>query len=118
MKSQFPYAKPGREMSFTEARNWVDAYRKTCEKQPNPIYAEAFSKEILLKILANDDCQGIRIYHGHEKGEPRLLLVGMDKKGNDMHRTPQGLKDDMPGDGGGSGIFGDGGKCPDECGNR
>ena len=117
MKPHFPFEKAGREMSHTQARTWVDDYRKTCSTQTHPIYAEGFSKEILMKILANDDCQGIRIYHGHEKDEPRLLLVGMDKHGNDMHRSQHGLKDDMPSDDG-SGIFGDGGKCPDECGNR
>lgn len=105
-------------MKYTEARTWVDDYRATCEKQTSPIHAESFSKEVLMKMLANDDCQGIRIYHGHEKGEARLLLVGIDKTGSDMHRTQRGLKDDMPGDDGGSGIYGDGAKCPEECGNR
>ncbi len=118
MKSQYPFKKSGREMNHTEARTWVDEYRKSCAKQPKPIHAEGFSKEVLLKILANNDCQGIRFYHGHEKGEPRLLLVGMDKNGNDMHQSRHGLKDDMPGDGGGSGIYGDGSRCPDECDNR
>lgn len=117
MKPHFPFEKAGREMSHTQARTWVDDYRKTCYTQTNPIYAEGFSKEILMKILKNDDCEGIRIYHGHEKGEPRLLVVGMDKHGNDMHRSQHGLKDDMPGDDG-SGIFGDGIKCPSECGDR
>jgi hypothetical protein len=117
MKNPFPFEKSGREMSHTEARTWVDEYRKTCYSQPNPIHAEGFSKEVLMKMLANDDCRGIRIYHGHQNGQPRLLLVGIDKHGDDMHRSKQGLKDDMPGEDG-SGIFGDGIKCPSECGNR
>ena len=117
MKPHFSFEKPGREMDYTQARSWVDDYRKTCQEQANPVYAEGFSKETLMKILTDTNCAGIRIYHGHEKGESRLLLVGIDKHGDDMHRSKHGLKDDMPGNGG-SGIYGDGGRCPDECGNR
>ncbi len=118
MSKPFPYKKAGREMRFDEARTWVDSYRKTCEKQVKPIFAEGFSKEVLMKMFADDACTGIRIYHGQQNGEPRLLLVGMDKEGNDMHRSQRGLKDDMPDDGGGSGIYGDGARCPEECGSR
>lgn len=115
MKKPFPFEKCGREMNHEEARVWVDAYRKQCEKQTKPVHAEAFSRELLLKILADDDCTGIRIYHGHCEGEPRLLLVGMNKQGNDRHRGPRGLKDDMPDNGAQTGIYGDGARCPDQC---
>lgn len=118
MKTSFPFDKAGREMQYNEARTWIDEYRKTCAQQTSPIYAEGFSREVLMKLLSDKNCHGVRVYHANQNGEPRLLLVGMDKHGNDMTRTKQGLKDDMPGDGGGSGIYGDGARCPEECGGR
>jgi hypothetical protein len=112
-KYKFPYPKEGRQMKFDEARTHVDEHRKG-PHAGEKVHAEAFSKKILMEMLGNEECQGIRIYHGRQHGSPTLLLVGIDHKGNDMHRTPQGLKD-MGGDGG-SGIFGDGTKCPNQCG--
>jgi hypothetical protein len=117
MKPSFPFDKSGREIKFDEATNWVDTYRKACEKDPNPVFGEAFSKDVLLKILTDDNCHGIRIYHGQTNGEPRLLLVGIDKRGNDMSRGSLRPKD-MPTDDGGSGIYGDGARCPSECGDN
>ena len=108
----FPYKQGGRQMKFDEARSQVDEYRKT-PPTGEVVFAEAFSKKTLMEMLGNEACQGIRIYHGRQHGTPTLLLVGIDHKGNDMHRTPNGLKD-MGGDGG-SGIYGDGIKCPDQC---
>lgn len=110
---RFPYKHEGRQLKFDEARTQVDEYRKTAHTG-EVVFAEAFSKNVLMEMLRDDDCQGIRIYHGRQDGTPTLLLVGIDHKGNDMHRTQRGLKD-MGGDDG-SNIYGDGTKCPDQCG--
>ncbi len=110
----FPYKQGGRQMKFDEARTQVDEYRQL-PPAGEVVFAEAFSKEILMEMLGSNECHGIRIYHGRQHGTPTLLLVGIDSKGNDMHRTPKGLKD-MGGDGG-SNIYGDGTKCPDMCGD-
>lgn len=51
--------------------------------------SEAFNKRALLSLLKADDCVGIRIYQGAKntasgKTELRLVLVGVDSKGNDI----------------------------------
>ncbi|MEP6746923.1 MAG: hypothetical protein ABJB86_04325 [Bacteroidota bacterium] len=52
--------------------------------------AEAFNKPALLSLLKAKDCVGLRIYHGIKKGgrgvkdEIRLVIVGVDSKGNDI----------------------------------
>ncbi len=112
-KYPFPYQQEGRQLKFDEARTQVDEYRKA-PHTGEVVFAEAFSKKILMEMLGSDACQGIRMYHGRQHGTPTLLLVGIDSKGNDMHRTPKGLKD-MGGDGG-SGIYGGGSRCPNDCG--
>lgn len=44
-----------------------------------------FPREPVQKLLAQKGCEGVRIYHGRgEKGTPALVLVGVDKDGNDM----------------------------------
>jgi hypothetical protein len=44
-----------------------------------------FPREVYERILAQPGCQGIRIYDGvDEKGAPALILVGIDKDGNDI----------------------------------
>lgn len=110
----FPFERAGRELKSDEARPRIDEYRRATASDPKHINAEAFSKEILMKMLDNDDCRGIRIYYGRKKGEPSMLLVGIDKNGNDIHRVAGGLKD-MPNEGDGSGVYGDGCPCPQHC---
>ena len=52
--------------------------------------SEAFNKRALLSLLKADDCVGIRIYQGAKissktgQAELRLVLVGVDSKGNDI----------------------------------
>ena len=49
--------------------------------------SEAFNKRALLSLLKAPDCVGIRIYHGVKTGrknEIRLVLVGVDSKGQDI----------------------------------
>lgn len=112
-KPPFPFEQAGRELRSEEVRPRIDEYRRATAHSDQPINAEAFSKEVLMKMLGNDDCQGIRIYYGRKKGKPSLLLVGIDKKGNDIQRVPGGLKD-MPGDSG-TGVYSDGCPCPQLC---
>ena len=52
--------------------------------------SEAFNKRALLSLLKADDCVGIRIYQGAKtsarsgRSELRLVLVGVNSKGNDI----------------------------------
>lgn len=53
--------------------------------------SEAFNKKILLEILKDPKCVGIRIYYGAAKDksgardEFRLIIVGVDAKGQDLY---------------------------------
>lgn len=67
-----------------------DSYLKTIPTVAEEIKANAFSKDLLLEILNQPGCDGIRIYHAlrPEPGSTtlvrELVLVGMDKQGNDL----------------------------------
>jgi hypothetical protein len=53
--------------------------------------SEGFNKPALLELLKDPNCTGIRIYYGITKGaqknELKLILVGIDTKGNDLYIT-------------------------------
>ncbi|OIN60114.1 hypothetical protein [Arsenicibacter rosenii] len=109
----FPFDRAGRQFKISEVRPRIDQYQKEFPDRATRINAEAFSKEVFDQIFSNESCRGIRIYYGRNEGKPSLILVGIDKHGNDIHRVPDGLKD-MPGDDD-SGTYGDGMPCPTHC---
>jgi hypothetical protein len=53
--------------------------------------SEAFNKKILLEILKDPKCVGLRVYYGAAKDksgrrdEFRLILVGVDSQGRDLY---------------------------------
>lgn len=54
-------------------------------------FSEAFNKPSVLELMKHPDCIGIRVYYGATatsdktgKQDIRLILVGVDKKGNDL----------------------------------
>jgi hypothetical protein len=53
--------------------------------------SEAFNKAALLDLLKDSANVGIRIYYGVKKGdnrnEFRMILVGVDQRGNDLYLT-------------------------------
>lgn len=112
-KASFPFDVAGRELRVGEVRPRIEEYHQETSRVAERIDAEAFSKEVFMKILQHNDCHGIRIYYGRNKGEASLLLVGIDQNGNDIQRVPGGLKDMLEDDG--SGVYGDGCPCPKLC---
>ena len=45
----------------------------------------AFNSKPVTELLSQPGCVGLRIYHGRSAtGEPAIILVGVDAKGNDM----------------------------------
>lgn len=56
------------------------------EKNPNTIKSFFAGSDKLNLILEQEDCIGIRIYNGYNAEEDRmnLVLVGVDKSGEDM----------------------------------
>lgn len=118
----------GRFISQQEADEFKGAYQQRKKQQQIPeedtIRSEFFGSENLQKILDQPGCVGIRIYHakrrekvnGNEHLLPRVVLVGIDKNGDEILElaapAETGMKD-MPG--AGSGQLADGPLCPPEC---
>ncbi len=80
-------------------RKEIDAYRKRYDQDRDSLAklwptlfvpkSEAFNKRSLLEVLKDSNCVGIRIYYGatarDEKGDFRLIIVGVDKQGKDLY---------------------------------
>ncbi|GAB3548627.1 hypothetical protein GCM10027577_25280 [Spirosoma fluminis] len=93
------------------------------------VRSEYFGINQVMQLLSQPGCVGLRIHHAKRwededgnptepgKGQlkPRVLLTGVDGKGQDMpiRRDQAGLKD-MPGDGGEE-MLGEGHTCPRHC---
>ncbi|MGK4567735.1 hypothetical protein [Flavobacterium sp. 3HN19-14] len=73
----------GEVILLQDAKNLVSAYRT---KFLNEIKAHYVSADNVKAILQQDNCAGIRMYHGHDdkSGQQTLVLVGVDNDGKDM----------------------------------
>lgn len=75
--------KEGKEFDVETSANWTKNYR---EKHPDETVSHFFGKEIVQKILDQDGCMGVRIYHANdEQGKKHVIIVGADQHGNDIH---------------------------------
>jgi hypothetical protein len=74
----------GAELDLATAKAWTANFRKASGKS-DEILAHYFGKEIIENILSQSDCVGMRIYYAlDEKGEKKLLLVGVDSSGDNI----------------------------------
>ena len=74
--------KEGAPIDLEEAASWTSNYRNA---QPNGIKAHFFGRDIIERILAQEDCQGLRIFYGlNNEGEQQLILVGADTNENNQ----------------------------------
>lgn len=72
----------GGAIPLQDAADMTSAYRRA---NPGETKGHFFGKEILLELLNQDGCKGIRMYYGiGESGEKELVLVGADAQENDM----------------------------------
>lgn len=72
----------GGEITLTSAGAMTAKYRRD---NPNQILAHFFGKDIITKILDQEGCIGLRLYHGvDEDGKKELVIVGADSDENDM----------------------------------
>lgn len=59
-------------------------------RQSNPvggIVAHLFTKEIIMEILNQANCEGIRIYHGIDAANmPVLVMTGVDANKDDLYQ--------------------------------
>lgn len=97
--SQPEHLMAGKRISLAEARNRVALFKKKYMERPPAepefIKANLFSKRLVLEVLHQPGCEGIRIYNsvnpagrdpetGHIGEVRELILVGTDKNGNDF----------------------------------
>lgn len=116
--------------SVNDLRKNFAEYRDTLSKRVPDLYfalSEAFNKDYILRILKDPRNVGIRIYYGvlkdttgKQQNEFRLVLVGVDEKGNDLFITrPKGprsaAKSEDAGDGKQGGL--EYGQCNPPCNN-
>jgi hypothetical protein len=100
-------AKIGTEIPADQGKEWIKRYQ---DKNPDAVKAIFYGSEILGKILAQQDCVGIRIYNAiGDDGIENFVLVGAKENGNNI--WPSASDDSTP-----DGIVGDRGyPCPPAC---
>lgn len=73
----------GSIVTLKQASDWTAEFRKTISA--GDTIAQFYGRDKIEQILAQEDCMGIRIYHGiDEDGKRILILVGADRNENDM----------------------------------
>lgn len=88
----------GAPIDITEASTLTANYRNA---NPNGIKAFFMGRDILLDILNQTGCMGIRVYYGIDNaGAQKLVFVGAEANGDDL-----------------TGLIADKGlPCPEDCG--
>lgn len=72
------------DFPLDQASQWTANYRK---KNPDLKKGHAFGEQAIKKILTQKHCVGMRIYYAlDEKGQQQLIVVGIDKEGNDLYQ--------------------------------
>ncbi len=72
-------------ITLEEARELVRRWAEKRTALPGDPTCEFFGRDILDKILAQEGCVGIRVYHGRNaKGQHALVLVGTDASGAEL----------------------------------
>jgi hypothetical protein len=70
-------------VTLAEASQLTRTYRESIED--GDVKGAFFGSGIFRKILAQDGCVGIHVYHGiHNDGSPTFVLVGIDEYGSDL----------------------------------
>jgi hypothetical protein len=73
----------GKIISLGEAVKFTHAFQERNPEATKAYYAE---KKLVESLLQQIGCAGIRIYNGYDpdSNKANLVLVGVDKNGNDM----------------------------------
>lgn len=89
----------GGQITLQVGSDMTERYR---DENPNELKGHFFGRDILLEILKQEDCMGIRMYYGiDDDGEKALVIVGADSNEDDMTGLVADLS--MP--------------CPNRCGS-
>ena len=74
--------KEGKDFDLETAAKWTKNHR---DKHPNETISHFFGREILQKILAQENCVGIRFYYAYdEEGKKHLVITGAKSDGSDL----------------------------------
>ncbi len=72
----------GGEITLSEGSKMTSNYR---DRNPNQTIAHFFGRDILERILSQENCMGIRMYYGiDDDGKKQIVLVGADEHQNDL----------------------------------
>ena len=72
-------------VSLDYAASLTENFRMTADSTMKGVLGEFFGKDALVGALNQKNCTGLRIYYGKkDDGTPALVLVGVDKSGNDL----------------------------------
>jgi hypothetical protein len=72
----------GDAIDLTVAKRWTANYRAV---NSTGVQAHYFGNEIINQLLERPGCVGIRMYYAiNDEGERKLLLIGVDAKGENM----------------------------------
>lgn len=75
----------GTEGSAITIENASTMTKEHRDRHPNDRLGHFYGREILEKILTQENCKGIRIYYGiSETGKRELVLVGANEDENDL----------------------------------
>ncbi|MCC9135453.1 hypothetical protein ACFSKU_13925 [Pontibacter silvestris] len=77
----------GAPIELAQAAKWTKNFREKIKdaEESEKIKAHFFGRDILKKILEQEDCMGIRMYYAKDDaGQKQLILVGATAEGEDM----------------------------------
>jgi hypothetical protein len=70
-------------ISLTEAAGLTKAFRLSTTS--DAVLAHYFGRNALESALSQSNCVGLRMYYGkHKDGSPALVIIGVDRNGNDI----------------------------------
>ena len=100
----------GGSLPGDQAKKWIENFK--IKNPPEEIEAHFFGSDIILGILAQTGCVGIRIHYAlDDSGAKQLILVGAYENGNNIWPSAQP-------DSNQAGIMADGSwPCPPFCGS-
>lgn len=99
----------GDPLDLATAKQWTANFRSTLENA-NETQAHYFGNEIIQQVLGQVNCVGVRIYYAlDDDGEKKLLIVGVDSKGENILSTVGGRTSD------GGGVVDFSYPCPTYC---
>ncbi len=75
----------GEKISKAKARKWINNYKRKHEKDKNYMSSMLFHKKVVMDMLNEDKCVGLRVYNAlDEEGKIHFILVGTDEKGKNI----------------------------------